>query len=102
MVCGMAQDLKMMEFKEDVFEIPTLKPMYNESLCPKPCQRKLHSWESPKMAGGSAEQALRPEDATGLEEITTGSHALLWCPLLPPAFEALPSACGPPPFEGIA
>ena len=84
---GMAQDLQIcmahhMEIKEeDVLEISPLEPTDDESPIPSEEAALL---EKSQVAESSGEQAPKPKDAIGLEEITTGSLALQRCPQLPP------------------
>ena len=107
MMCSVDRDLQrcmalLVEFKEeDVLEIPPLKPLYADSTASPTHSEEPSLLEEPKVGGRLVEQDPKPEDGTGLEEVTTGSWALGRFPLPPSRFEMLPSVSGYPPLEDI-
>ena len=106
-MCSVARDLQrcmahLMEFKEeDVLEISSLKPMYGDSTASPTPLEEAALLEEHQVAGGSGEQAPKPEDVTELEEITIGSQALWRCPPPLPGFKMLQSESGSPLLEDM-
>ena len=95
----MAHPIKFKE--EEVLEISPLEPMNADSTVSSTSLEEAALLEEPQAAGGSGEQAPKPEDMTGLEEITMGSQVLWRCPPPPLGLKMLLSPSGSPMLEDI-